>query len=193
MLFLAVDGQGNPNEADGEYQKAVEALYAIAFTIKMSKMGSGMPVGYFEYIMPPLEGLWWLSDDSDMDFYTYKERYQWTSLIRQPEFVTEDVLRWAREEVHRKKPNVDTFRVRLLTFTEGLCVQALHIGPFDMEPETIHRIETFIQSNGLLHDIGSLLPSGVPRRHHEIYMSDPRKTSSEKMKTVLRHPLKRTV
>ena len=191
MLFLSHDGQGDPNVVGGAYHKALEALYAIAYTIKMSKMGGKAPNGYFEYIVPPLEGLWWLSDDTDTDFFSGKERYQWTSLIRQPEFVTEDVLKWAKEEVKRKKPEVDTTGVKLLSFTEGLCAQVMHIGPFDTEPETLVRLEAFIQESKLINDIGTVLPGGQKRRHHEIYMGDPRKSKPENMKTVLRHPVRR--
>jgi hypothetical protein len=191
MLFLAVDGQGNPNQEGGEYQKAVESLYALTFTIKMSSKGSKALPGYFEYAVPPLEGLWWLADDKDMDFYSHKERYQWTSMIRQPEFVTEDVLTWAKDEVRRKKPNVNVEGARLVTFAEGLCVQAMHIGPFDKEPETLARMDAFMLSSGLESDVGALLDNGMRRRHHEIYLGDPRKSKPENRKTVLRHPVKR--
>ncbi len=191
MLFLCQDGHGDPNEEGGAYHKALEALYALTYTIKMSKMGSHALPGYFEYTVPPLEGLWWLQDDTDRNFFGSKDRYQWTSLIRQPEFVTEDVLLWAKEEVRRKKPGVDVSGVRLLSFKEGLCVQVMHIGPFDREPETLARMETFIHESGLVVDIGAVLPYGMRRRHHEIYMGDPRKTKLESMKTVLRHPVRR--
>jgi len=191
MLFLCHDGQGNPNEAGGAYQKALEAIYAVTYTIKMSKMSGKAPHGYFEYTVPPLEGLWWLRDDAETDFFAGKERYQWSSLIRQPEFVTEEVLLWAKEEIMRKKPEVDTSCVRLLTFTEGLCAQVLHLGPFDNEPETLAKLEAFIHENNLITDIGTELPGGMRRRHHEIYMGDPRKAKPESMKTVLRHPVRR--
>ena len=191
MLFLCHDGHGNPNEEGGAYQKALEALYAVTYTIKMSKMSGKAPRGYFEYSVPPLEGLWWLSNDADTDFFSSKERYHWTALIRQPEFVTDEVLLWAKEEAKRKKPEVDTSGVRLITFTEGLCVQALHIGPFDHEPETLAKLEAFIHVNNLITDIGAELPGGMRRRHHEIYMGNPRKTKPEGMKTVLRHPVRR--
>ncbi len=195
MLFLQVEGQGNPNQENGEYQKAVEILYALTFTIKMSSKGSKALPGYFEYTVPPLEGLWWLADDKDMDFFNNKERYQWISLIRQPEFVTEDVLDWAKDEVRRKKPGVQAEKARLISFAEGLCVQAMHIGPYDKEPETLARMDSFLLLRGLESNIGTPLVNGLDngmlRRHHEIYLSDPRKSKPESRKTVLRHPVKR--
>jgi len=191
ILFLKVDGQGNPNQEGGEYQKAVEVLYALTFTIKMSSKGSKSLPGYFEYAVPPLEGLWWLKDDKDTDFFTSKERYLWSSMIRQPEFVTEEVLVWAKDEVRRKKPGVDVACARLITFAEGLCVQAMHVGPYAQEPETLAKMDTFILNSGLESDVGASLPNGMRRRHHEVYLGDPRRTKPENMKTVLRHPVKR--
>lgn len=191
MLFLAVDGQGNPNQEGGEYQKALEILYALTFTIKMSSKGSKALPGYFEYAVPPLEGLWWLAFDMDMDFNSHKERYQWISMIRQPEFVTEDVFNWAKDEVRRKKPGVQVEKARLMPFAEGLCVQAMHIGPFDKEPETLARMDAYMLDNGLVSDVGAPLHNGMQRRHHEIYLGDPRKSKPENRKTVLRHPVKR--
>ncbi len=191
ILFLAVDGRGDPNQEGGAYQQALEALYALTFTVKMSKMGGRAPEGYFEYTVPPLEGLWWLADDADRGFFANKERYFWTSMIRQPEFVTEDVLCWAKEEVQKKKPHLDISKARLLSFAEGLCVQVLHLGPYDAEPETLARMNAYVKENGLENDIGAPLPGGMRRRHHEIYLGDPRKSSPEKLKTVLRHPVKR--
>jgi hypothetical protein len=191
MLFLKVDGQGNPNQEGGEYQKAVETLYALTYTIKMSSKGSKVLPGYFEYAVPPLEGLWWLADDKDMDFFSHKERYQWISMIRQPEFVTEDVLRWAKDEVLRKKPGVQAEKAGLISFSEGFCVQAMHTGPYDTEPETLKRMDAYMLENGLISDIGAPLDNGMLRRHHEIYLGDPRKSKPESRKTVLRHPVKR--
>ena len=191
MLFLKVDGQGDPNQEGGEYQTAVGLLYALTFTIKMSAKGGKALPGYFEYAVPPLEGLWWLKDDQDMDFFSHKERYFWTSMIRQPEFVTEDVLAWAKDEVRRKKPGMDVTRARLLSFHEGLCVQALHVGPYATEPETLSRMDAYIRDNNLECDIGAPLPNGMCRRHHELYLGDPGKTKPGNLKTVLRHPVKR--
>lgn len=191
MLFLAVDGQGDPNQEGGEYQKAVEILYALTYTIKMSSKGSKALPGYFEYAVPPLEGLWWLAFDMDMNFFSNKDRYQWISMIRQPEFVTQDVLSWAKDEVRRKKSGVQVEKARLMPFAEGLCVQAMHIGPYDREPETLARMDTFILDNGLETDIGAPLENGMVKRHHEIYLGDPRISKPENRKTVLRHPVKR--
>ena len=191
MLFLMVDGHGNPNQEGGEYQKAVELLYALSYTIKMSAKGSREVPGYYEYAVPPLEGLWWLDDDKDMDFTIHKERYCWTSMIRQPEFVTEEVLAWAKAELQRKRPGLDAEKAKLCTFAEGLCVQAMHLGPYDREPETLARMDAYMHDNGLATDIGTSLLNNLRRRHHEIYLGDPRKTKAENLKTVLRHPVKR--
>jgi hypothetical protein len=190
MTFLAVDGHGDPNEPEGEYHKAVELLYTLCYTIKMSKLGGRAPQGYFEYVVPPLEGFWWLEDETSFDFFNDKSRYCWISVIRQPEFVTEAVLDWAREEARRKKPELDVSRARLMALEEGLCVQAMHIGPFSDEPQTLEIMEAYIRENGLHNDIGGKLSDWTKRRHHEIYMSDPRKTKPESMKTVLRHPIR---
>jgi len=188
MNFIMVDGKGNPNEEAGEYQAAVELLYGLSYTIKMSKMGDSKPEAYFEYVVPPLEGLWWFKDDK-MNF-TNKDNFCWTSMIRQPEFVTEEIFKWACAEVRRKKPNLDTAKARFQKFTEGLCVQMMHIGPYDEEPKTIKEIESYIENNNFKNDISSVKSDGIIRRHHEIYLSDPRKTAPEKMKTILRHPVK---
>lgn len=187
MNFIMVDGQGNPNDEGGEYQSAVELLYGLSYTIKMSKMKECKPEGYFDYVVPPLEGLWWLSNDN-MDF-TQKDKYCWTSMIRQPEFVTREVFEWACAELKRKKPGMDISKAYLETFTEGLCVQIMHLGPYDDEPKTVAQIDDFIKVQSLKNAISSVQPNQKIRRHHEIYLSDPRKTKPEKMKTVLRHPV----
>lgn len=189
MCFIMVDGKGNPNEEGGEYKQAVELLYGLTYTIKMSKMGSNKPKGYFEYVVPPLEGLWWLKDEEDTDFKA-KEKYCWTSMIRQPEFVTSEVFEWACGELAVKKPGLNTAKARLQVFKEGLCVQMMHIGPFDTEPESNAKIESFIRDKGLHNAISDVQEDGIVRRHHEIYLGDPRKIKPEKMKTVLRHPVK---
>jgi len=183
MVFIMVDGKGNPNTS-AEYHSAVEALYGLSWTIKMSKMSGTQPEGYFDFIVPPLEGLWWLSDGSDM-WVNEKDRYCWTSMIRQPDFVDDAVFESAKAELGRKKPRIDVSRARLMKFTEGLCVQALHIGSYDDEPRTNAAIGQFMTDNGYISDI-----SGT-RHHHEIYLSDPRKTAPEKVKTVLRHPVRK--
>ena len=140
MNFIMVEGKGNPNAEGGEYQLAVELLYGLSYTIKMSKMGKFIPTGYFEYVVPPLEGLWWMSDNT-MDF-SVKDKYCWISMIRQPEFVTDEVFQWACCEVIKKKPLLDVSKAKLETFREGLCVQMMHIGPYDDEPKTITMIES---------------------------------------------------
>lgn len=188
MRFLMVDGKGNPNEEGGEYQQAVELLYALSYTIKMSKLSGRQPQGYVDYTMAPLEGLWWLADASDIDF-TQKSNYCWTSLLRQPGFVTQEVLAWACGEVVRKKPHLDVNKARLCDFEEGLCVQVLHIGPYDTEPQTLRKAEAFITEQGLKADVGGRLPDGTIRRHHELYLGDPRKLAPEKRKTILRLPV----
>ena len=187
MSFIMVDGKGNPNEEGGEYQAAVELLYGLSYTIKMSKMGDNKPEGYFEYVVPPLEGLWWLNDGKK-DF-SNKDKFCWTSMIRQPEFVHEEIFKWACSEVKKKKPHLDVSKARFQKFTEGLCVQMMHVGPYDEEPKTIKEIEKYIESNNLKDVISSVRADGTIRRHHEIYLSDPRKTAPEKMKTILRHPV----
>lgn len=184
MTFIQVDGRGDPNDPDGEYQQAVEVLYALTWTIKMSPKGGGAPEGYFEYVVPPLEGLWWMDDSQHADFQD-KSKYCWTSMIRQPEFVTQDVFQRAVDEVRRKKPQIDTDKARLEVFTEGLCVQCMHIGPFADEPATIEKMEAYMVDNGLFSDLSDT------RQHHEIYMGDPRKTDPAKMKTILRYSVRR--
>jgi hypothetical protein len=188
MTFLMVNGSGNPNDEDGEYQQAVELLYGLAYTIKMSNRNGCAPEGYFEYVVPPLEGLWWLEQEGDMDF-TQKDKFCWTSMLRQPEFVTTEVFQWACRELKRKKPNIDPSKAYLETFAEGTCVQIMHIGPYAEEPKAIEQMEAYIKENNFKNAISSADIDGRIRRHHEIYLSDPRKTAPEKMKTVLRHPI----
>lgn len=186
MIFIMVDGKGNPNEENGEYQKALEILYGLSFTIKMSKMKHQEPKGYFDYVVPPLEGLWCVENKQNADFFQIdKSKFQWTSMIRQPEFVTKEVFDWALEQFKNKKPEIDTTKVRYEVWEEGLCVQCMHLGPYDEEPKTIEKIGQFIQNNGYENDIGE------KRRHHEIYLGDPRKTKPENLKTVIRIPVKR--
>lgn len=187
MNFIMVDGKGNPNDKGGEYHSSVELLYGLSYTIKMSKNGDQKPQGYFDYVVPPLEGLWWLNNDM-MDF-TQKDKYCWTSMIRQPEFVTAEVFRWACIELKKKKPQIDTSKAYLRNFAEGICVQMMHLGPYDDEAKSLVKIDGFIREQNLKNAISSIQPDGRIRRHHEIYLTDPRKTSPEKMKTVLRHPV----
>jgi len=180
MNFIMVDGRGEPG---GEsYQKAISALYALTFTIKMSKMGTWQPDGYFDYVVPPLEGLWW-SADGKLDLHSPRESWLWTSMIRQPAFVTPDVFAWAKAECIRKKPEVDVSAARFETFQEGLCVQIMHVGPYSEEERSMKLIADFMEENALLDE------SGKERKHHEIYLGDPRKTAPERLRTVLRTPV----
>jgi len=179
MSFIMTDGSGDPQGK--EYQNALSCLYALSFTIKMNKMGGKQPDGYFEYVVPPPEGLWWCEDG--VFSFTERANWCWTSMIRQPEFVTEEVFLRAKEECIRKKPESDFSGTRLTSFTEGLCVQALHIGSYASEPKTIAQMQEFMSQQGLRDE------TGAAKKHHEIYLSDPRKTSLDKLKTVLRHPV----
>ena len=181
ISFAAVNGKGDPNEPDGEYQAAIKVLYGIQYTIKMSKKGSSVPHGYFDYVVPPLEGLWW-TQDNKLDFNS-KSGFNWVSMIRLPEYVTGGVFQWACEEASKKK-KINSEKAYLFAFTEGLCVQCMHIGPYDNEPKTLAAIDDYINNNNLFKDITE------KRRHHEIYLSDPRKAEPHKMKTVLRIPVK---
>jgi len=188
MLFLMVDGKGDPNTSEA-YKTAVEILYGLSYSIKMSKMGGGQPNGYFEYVVPPLEGLWGLENGGAFKGsgaeVSDKSKFVWTSMIRQPEFVTAGVFETAKTALSKKKPELDLSIARLESFTEGLCAQIMHIGPFDDEPATVAALSKFIEENGYTEDMAG------PRRHHEIYLSDPRKTAPEKLKTVIRHPVKK--
>jgi hypothetical protein len=180
ITFAAVDGKGDPNDKDGEYGKAIELLYSIQYTIKMSKKKQNAPEGYFDYVVPPLEGFWTVKDIKDIG---NKSKFIWTALIRLPEFVTQRTLEWARNEAGNKK-GINTEKAKYLKIKEGLCVQCMHIGPFDKEPETIMTMEKYLEKNNFVNDIGG------ERHHHEIYISDIRKTAKEKLKTVLRIPIK---
>ena len=182
MVFAAVEGKGNPNEPDGEYQKAVELLYSIQYTIKMSKKGNKVPAGYFDYVVPPLEGFWWL--DKTGKWTKDKSKYNWLSIIRLPEYVNKKVFEWACKEVNIKK-KLDTEKAQYIKIKEELCVQCMHIGPFDEEPKTLKLIDEFIEKNNVVNDVNEA------RRHHEIYLSDPRKVMPEKLKTVIRHPIRK--
>lgn len=189
MKFIMIKGKGNPNSESGEYQEALSLLYALSFTIKMSKLGENRIKGYFEYVVPPLEGLWWNEGNKTVN-YQQKEKFEWISMIRQPEFVTQEVFDWACQEVKNKK-GLDVSKAEFVELEEGLCVQMLHKGSYDEEPKTIQAIEEYIQANQLKNDIGNKLKSGMVRRHHEIYLSDPRKAKAENLKTVIRIPVVR--
>lgn len=183
MNYIAVRGKGDPNAEDGEYKDAIGLLYGIAFTIKMSKKGSHQIEGYFDYVVPPLEGFWWQADVAGVD-YAHKENFEWISLIRLPDFVTKADFDWAVEEATSKK-KTDFSKVEFLTYDEGLCVQCMHIGPYDNEPATVELMHQFMSEQGYVLDITD------SRYHHEIYLSDARKTAPDKLKTVIRHPIKK--
>lgn len=182
MSFLAVRGQGDPNEENGAYKQALEQLYAVAFTIKMSKQGQHRLEGYFDYVVPPLEGLWWQEGVHGVD-YARKEDFRWISLIRLPEFVTEEAFDWAVREATEKKQR-DFSQVEFFPWEEGLCVQCMHIGPYYNEPATVAAMEAFAVEQGYASDFSQ------GRFHHELYLSDARRTQPEKLKTVIRQPLK---
>lgn len=179
--YIAVRGMGNPNDEGSEYKDSIGLLYGIAFTIKMSKKGGRQIEGYFDYVVPPLEGLWW-SENGEVN-YAHKEAFHFISMIRLPEFVTRADFDWAVAEATRKK-KTDFSKVEFFHYEEGRCVQCMHIGPFDSEPITIGKMKAFAEQQGL-----SIAMDDV-RRHHEIYLSDPRKTAADKLKTVIRYPVK---
>ncbi len=183
MNFIAVRGKGDPNEEEGEYKEAMNLLYGIAYTIKMSKKGDRRIEGYFDYVVPPLEGFWWQEGISGVD-YAHKEEFYWISVIRLPDFVKKEDFDWAVREATVKK-KTDFSKVEFLTIKEGLCVQCMHVGPYDDEPETVRMMDEFIEQQGYVNDLNDI------RRHHEIYLSDARKTYPAKLKTVIRHPIKK--
>ncbi len=183
MTFAMVDGEGDPNDEQGAYAGAVQALYSLTYTIKMSPRAGRAPEGFFEFVVPPLEGLWTFPLEQFDGVHVPKGALIWTSMIRLPEFITPQVLDWARTEVARKK-DVDTSRARLETWTEGLCVQVMHIGPYETEPESVARMHAWAESQGYVIDLSD------ERRHHEIYLGDPRRTAPDKLKTVVRHPIR---
>ena len=185
MIFIAIDGEGNPNSCP-EYKAAFEVLYGLSYAIKMSKMNGTQPAGYFEYVVPPLEGLWQVDGvDFDGMNVTDKDKFKWISMIRQPEFVTEEVFEQAKLVLKKKKPALDLSKARLMKMTEGLCVQIMHKGSYDDEPASIEQMKRFLDENGYIEDFSE------GRLHHEIYLSDPRKCSTDKLKTVIRHPIKK--
>lgn len=188
MNYVAVRGKGDPNDPEGEYRAAMNVLYGIAFTIKMSYRGGHRIDGYFSYVVPPLEGLWWQEGEDGVPSSSldgvYKDDFRWISMIRLPEFVDNRELRWAVEEASAKKKS-DFSRAEFLTLEEGLCVQCMHVGSYDGETETIRRMHQFAKEQGYTVDL-----SGT-RLHHEIYLSDPRRTAKEKLRTVLRLPVRK--
>ena len=182
MNYIAVRGEGNPNAEDGAYKQAIGLLYGIAFTIKMSKMGDHRIKGYFDYVVPPLEGFWWQDGVIGID-YAHKERFNWISVIRLPDFVTKDDFDWAVAEAERKK-KMDFSKAEFLSCDEGMCIQCMHIGSYDDEPATVEQMHRYMEEQGYTLDITD------QRLHHEIYLSDVRKVAPEKLKTVIRHPIR---
>lgn len=184
IKYVTVRGSGDPNIECGSYKESIGILYAIAYTIKMSKMGEHKIDDYFDFVVPPLEGFWWQEGKPDIDF-SQKGLFQWISAIRLPDFVTPEVFDWAKCEAATKK-GLDTGIAELHDIDEGLCAQVMHIGPYDDEPATIELLDSFIADEGYRADISS---TEKGRHHHEIYLSDPQRTDPAKMKTVIRHPI----
>jgi hypothetical protein len=181
--YIAVRGTGDPNEEGGAYQQSIGVLYAVAYTLKMSYKMDYKMEGFFEYVVPPLEGFWWQDGVDGVD-YSDKSGFHWISMIRLPDFVRETDFEWAVQTATKKK-KLDCSSAEFLTIDEGLCVQIMHLGPFDDEPKTVALMDTYLQENGYVNDFSE------KRLHHEIYMSDARKVAPEKWKTVIRHPIKR--
>ena len=180
--YIAVRGMGDPNQEGGAYQSAVSILYAVAYTLKMSYKTDYRIEGFFEYVVPPLEGFWWQEGVDGID-YGDKSTFHWISVIRLPEFVTKKDFDWAVEEAARKK-KLDCSLAEFLTIEEGLCVQIMHTGSFDHEPSTVALMDQYIAENGYANDMNET------RLHHEIYLSDARKVAPEKWKTIIRHPIR---
>ena len=183
MNYIAVRGKGNPNEEGGTYQNAISVLYAVAYTLKMSYKTDYKIEGFFEYVVPPLEGFWWQEDNAGVD-YTDKSKFNWISVIRLPDFVSQKDFDWAVETASKKK-RLDCSSAEFLSIDEGLCVQMMHLGAFDDEPATVAIMDEYIKQNGYTNDMNK------DRLHHEIYLSDARKVAPEKWKTVIRHPIKK--
>ena len=181
--YMAVRGKGDPNDENGAYQQAIGILYAVAYTLKMSYKTDHKIEGFFEYVVPPLEGFWWQAGSNSVD-YTDKSAFHWISVIRLPDFVTKADFDWAVETATKKK-KLDCSAAEFLSIDEGLCVQIMHIGAFDDEPETVAMMDKYLEENGYVKDFTD------ERRHHEIYLSDARKVAPEKRKTVIRHPIKK--
>ncbi|MDE6727536.1 MAG: GyrI-like domain-containing protein [Oscillospiraceae bacterium] len=176
ITCAAVCGEGDPNKEGGAYKNAIAVLYGILYTIKMSKRGEHAIEGYFDFVVPPLEGLWKNNE------YAHKECFRWISVLRLPDFVTDEVFEWAKAEATRKK-KIDCSAAEMLTVNEGLCVQCMHIGSYDNEPQTVAKMDDFLAENGYANDFTA------ERLHHEIYISDPNKCAEEKRKTIIRHPI----
>ena len=184
MNYIAVKGKGNPNDENSEYKDSIGLLYAIAFTIKMSYKGTYKIDGYFEYVVPPLEGFWWQEGNKNGIDYNQKDKFNFISIIRLPDFVTRKDFEWAIQEATKKKKQ-DFSKVEFLSYDEGICVQCMHIGSYDNEPETINLMHEYMHENGYELDITDT------RFHHEIYLSDPRRCDVSRLKTVIRHPIRK--
>ena len=180
--YIAVRGTGDPNEEGGAYQQAIGVLYAVAYTLKMSYKGSRKIEGFFEYVVPPLEGFWWQDNVCGVD-YSHKSSFHWISVIRLPDFISREDFDWAVAEASKKK-KLDCSAAEFLTIDEGLCVQIMHFGPYDDEPATVALMDAYLQANGYKNDLSDT------RLHHEIYLSDARRVEPAKWKTVIRHPIK---
>ncbi len=183
MNYIAVRGKGDPNEEGGTYKQAISVLYAVAYTLKMSYKTDHKIEGFFEYVVPPLEGFWWQDCVTGID-YSDKSGFNWISVIRLPDFVTKEDFDWAVHTAEKKK-KLDCSSAEFLSVDEGLCVQIMHCGSYDNEPATVEIMDKYISKNGYVNDITD------DRLHHEIYLSDPRKTAPEKWKTVIRHPIRK--
>lgn len=192
MRFIMAAGSGNPNSEGGQYSQSMEILYGLSWTIKMSRKSGTAIEGFFEYTVPPLEGLWWLEDFTfDGQPIANKDDFFWISMIRQPDFVTQDTFEWAKEALLKKKPHLDFEHTRFETFEEGLCAQIMHTGPYDDESATVAELDRFIKEQGLSPRISDDIAAfPVAPRHHELYISDPFKTKPENLKTVIRHPVR---
>ena len=181
--YIAIRGQGNPNEEGGAYQQAIGILYAVAYTLKMSYKTDYKINGFYEYVVPPLEGFWWQDGICGVD-YSKKDEFNWISIIRLPDFITRENFDWAVKTASEKK-KIDCSKAEFLTIEEGLCVQIMHMGSFDDEPASLEKMDKYLEENGYEKDFSDT------RLHHEIYLSDPRKTTPDKQKTVIRHPVKK--
>lgn len=181
--YIAIRGQGDPNEEGGAYQQAIGVLYAVAYTLKMSYKGEHEIEGFYQYVVPPLEGFWWQEDVDGVD-YSNKSTFQWISVIRLPEFITKKDFDWAVQTASEKK-KIDCSIAEFLSINEGMCVQMMHIGPYDSEPESVSKMDQYLAEQGYENDFTDT------RRHHEIYLSDARKVEPAKWKTVIRHPVKK--
>ena len=181
--YIAVRGKGNPNDEGGAYQQAIGNLYAVAYTLKMSYKTDHRIEGFYDYVVPPLEGFWWQEGIDGID-YSDKSTFCWISVIRLPDFITKADFEWAVQTASQKK-KIDCAKAEFLTIDEGLCVQIMHIGPYDNEPASVALMDQYLAENGYLSDLSTA------RLHHEIYLSDARKVAPENWKTVIRHPIKR--